>query len=364
MSFSGNIGEWSEAYTLFKVLSEKSLYVGDKDLHKITNLIFPVIKVLRTEKSEQNLEYVLDSDIVVISSDQTEICRIKVSEFTNYASKTFELLKQQKKSGGKGAFELPEIEKFLRRIQCSSIKASSSVKTDITLVIHDTKTNQTPHLGFSIKSQLGGASTLLNAGKTTNFTFKLNGATSEIMEDINAISTRSKIRDRMSALKAQGVSFEFSGASNQVFYNNLVLIDSQMPKIVSELLLEYYNSSESKLSEIVKTIEKANPLGFDTSSNHKFYSYKIKRLLTDIAVGLMPNTIWNGIYDATGGYLIVKETGDIVCYHLYNRNEFEDYLLNNTKFETASSTRHKFGSVFMFNEEYYLNLNLQIRFIK
>ena len=31
----------------------------------------------------------------------------------------------------------------------------------------------TPTLGFSIKSQLGGVSTLLNAGKTTNFVYEI-----------------------------------------------------------------------------------------------------------------------------------------------------------------------------------------------
>jgi len=31
----------------------------------------------------------------------------------------------------------------------------------------------TPTLGFSIKSQLGGNSTLFNAGKTTNLTFSI-----------------------------------------------------------------------------------------------------------------------------------------------------------------------------------------------
>ncbi|MFZ3272683.1 MAG: HpaII family restriction endonuclease, partial [Lutibacter sp.] len=71
-----------------------------------------------------------------------------------------------------------------------------------------------------------------------------------------------------------------------------------------------------------------------------------------------------GIYDATGGYLIVKENGEVLCYHIYNRNEFEDYLLNNTKLDTASSSRHGFGEIYKNNGELYFNLNLQIRFIK
>ena len=90
----------------------------------------------------------------------------------------------------------------------------------------------------------------------------------------------------------------------------------------------------------------------------------MKRFLTDVALGMMPSKVWSGKYDSTGGYLIVKENGDVLCYHIYNRNEFENYLLNNTKLDTASSSRHDFGEITKENGQLYFKLNLQIRFIK
>lgn len=116
--------------------------------------------------------------------------------------------------------------------------------------------------------------------------------------------------------------------------------------------------------QLVESIEKANPLNFNQEFNHEFYSYKTKRFLTDIALGMMPATVWTGQYDATGGYLVVKEDGDILCYHIYNKNDFENYLLNNTRLETASSNRHDFGSIYEEDGEFFFKLNLQIRFIK
>ncbi len=77
---------------------------------------------------------------------------------------------------------------------------------------------------------------------------------------------------------------------------------------------------------------------------------------------MTPSKVWNGIYDATGGYLIVKENGDVLCYHIYNRNQFEDYLFQNTKLETASSSRHEFGKIYSEDGKIYFKLNLQIRF--
>lgn len=62
------------------------------------------------------------------------------------------------------------------------------------------------------------------------------------------------------------------------------------------------------------------------------------------------------------GYVIVKEDGDVLAYHIYNRGAFETYLLNNTKLERGSTSRHGFASIYKDNGKYYINLNLQIRF--
>ena len=74
--------------------------------------------------------------------------------------------------------------------------------------------------------------------------------------------------------------------------------------------------------------------------------------------------VWSGQYDATGGCLVVKDNGEVLCYHIYNRNEFEDYLLNNVKLDTASSSRHEFGKIYEEEENLFFKLNLQIRFLK
>lgn len=144
----------------------------------------------------------------------------------------------------------------------------------------------------------------------------------------------------------------------------MVLIDSLLPEILAHIIFEFYSGRFSCLKDIVNEISSKNPLNFDTENEHKFYEYKIKRLLTDSALGMMPSKVWDGKYDSTGGYLVVKEDGDVLCYHLYNKNEFENYLINNTKLETASSTKHKFGEIYKDEKGLFFKLNLQIRFIK
>lgn len=354
----GNKGEWSEIYTLLKVISDKQLFVGDSNLNKIETLIFPIIKVLRDE-TNGTFEFSYENDLVIIKNGEEEI-RISVLEFQKQAH--FLLTKLKEKTNA--TFSIPEIESFINSFNSHSLKAKSSVKSDIKIVIHDQRTGTKPELGFSIKSQLGGASTLLNAGKTTNFIFKINNLTltqNQILE-INEIETRSKIKDRIEKITEFGGSLEFQKTESSVFGNNLVLIDSVLPKIIAESLHLFFTSPFSTIVELTNQISLKNPLGFNFETNHPFYSYKIKRFLTDIALGMMPSKVWTGELDATGGYLVVKENGEVLCYHIYNRNEFEDYLFANTKLETASSTRHEFGKVYEENNQLYFKLNLQIRF--
>ena len=91
----------------------------------------------------------------------------------------------------------------------------------------------------------------------------------------------------------------------------------------------------------------------------------MKVLLLDTALGMTPAKEWNGVYDANGGYLVVRKDGEIVCYHFYNRNDVEDYLYGNTRFERASRSRYNFGLLYRGEDDStYIKLNLQIRFKK
>lgn len=267
-------------------------------------------------------------------------------------------------NGLKGTFSIPEIEAFMASINCQTLKAKSTSKTDIRIVIHDQRINQNAELGFSIKSQVGKDSTLLNAGKTTNFVYQIlgfKGSVSDIKR-INEIDSRSKIKDRFEEVKKLSSGLKFISINHDVFKNNLVLIDSLLPNILAEVVKQFFSGGISTLFALTEEINAKNPLGYDTQFSHTFYEYKIKRFLTDVALGMMPSKVWSGIYDATGGYLIVKEDGEILCYHIYNRNQFEDYLFHNTKLETASSKRHEFGTIYSEDGNFFFKLNLQIRF--
>lgn len=359
MAISGNRGEWSEVYALFKLLSEGKLYAADSNLNRIPGIIYPIIKILRKETNSE-FEFLLNNDLVIISGGSTH--QIPVSTFTEYADF---LLGKIKTAPKQGSFEISEIESFMQSYESISIKAKSLDKSDIKIKIHDHTTAICPTLGFSIKSRLGSPSTLLNPGKTTNFIYSIKDVNipNRRIEEINQME---RTRDRIDAIIDMGGKFVFSTTENKTFSNNLSLIDSELTNIIAEMLYLFYSTSASFIKDAIEEITIKNPLGYDLEQNHPFYLYKIKRFLTDVALGMTPAKVWNGNYDATGGYLIVKEDGDIVCYHIFNKNQFENYLIENTKFDSASRSRYKYGEIYTDSNtgEQFIKLNLQIRFIK
>ena len=360
MALTGNKGEWSEIYTLLKLLGEGKVYAGDQNLNKIHNLFYPIIMILRQEK-EGNFNYKLeDKDVVIQTPDGEELLRISASVFLTEAEK---LLKAINESDG--AFAIPQIEIFMNSIHCHSLKAKSTDKTDIRIILHDRRTKMNSEMGFSIKSQLGGDSTLLNASKATNFNFKIEGvsiSTNDIAS-INSLNPkRNKVIDRVNAIKNKGGRLIFDKMDNSTFRNNLIMLDGDLPVIIAHLLLEQLDSSVSTLKELTDLITKTNPLGYDTEQASPFYAYKIKHLLTSAALGMMPATAWNGKFDANGGYLVVKKDGEILCYHFYDRNRFEDYLFSNAYLERSSTSRHEYASIINENDgTLSFKLNFQVR---
>ena len=355
---SGNKGEWSEFYTFCYLLDSGKLVVADRNLEPSDDTYLPIVKIIRPEKGKMK-GYVPDGekDIVEITMGEEIIDTVPKSEFR----KTLKVVYDKSVSGsGVGAFSIPEIVPFLKKIYCDKIKADPLHKEDINIQLFDINTGQKPIQGFSIKSYIGNDPTLLNAGKTTNFRFKIEDCSDELMNKINAIETRTKIVDRMDLLTSQ-CRISFDRTEDERFEKNLRMVDSSMPEIVSELLLIHYTKGIVRMTDAVKELEKRDPLKMDIPG---FYEYKVKSLLRSIALGMIPSEPWHGKEDANGGYIVVKDNGDVVCFFLYNRNEFEQYLLDCTKFERASTTRHDYLRVYESKGDYYIDLNLQIRFFK
>jgi len=339
------------------------VYAADEYVNRLEDIYFPILKIIRPDEENQDVDYATGNTIRIYRNGQL------LGEVSNdVVAKNADILFDRIFEGTddeKGAFEIPEIDGFLDDMKIKQIKAPAGDKVDIRMQIHDIKTGHDPVSGFSIKSDLGMPPTLLNAGKNTRFRYEILGINDKDMDEINAIDKsvdKEYMKARMDALFKRASSVRYSGMLSDTYEDNLMMIDSMLPEIYGDFILYHYMTMQYPhidCETLCKVLEENNPLGYRKGN---IYTYKIKKLLCASALGMTPGKEWDGNEAATGGYIIVKRDGDVVCYHLYNRNFFEDYLLKNTTIDRPSASRYDYAYVFKENGHYYIDLNIQIRF--
>lgn len=374
---TANKGEWSELYALYKLLVEQNLFPINQAQNVGERLRMPIMSILRYTEEDLAAEYRIDDDGEIhINANGKKVIEIKKADIITYTSKLFEKITQ----GGASTFAIPSIDEFRIKTCCPKIKCFSKTlengfkdKSDLYIVIHDSFTGQTPKLGFSIKSEIGNPPTLLNASGITNFEYRLSkNLPQEEVDRINSICTKkgsADIQGRVKAIVETGISLNFFTISpnkngESIFLENLILIDSSMPEILAYLLKLGYLGNTKKLDELTDKLAAENPLGFPMKSNKKYYEAKVKRFVADVALGMVPSQAWDATPQASG-MLVVKDSGDIDCFHIIYKAALEDYLFHDLKFETPSASRHDFGYIYTCEDgNQYFKLNLQLRFIR
>ncbi|PIZ30754.1 MAG: HpaII family restriction endonuclease [Alphaproteobacteria bacterium CG_4_10_14_0_8_um_filter_53_9] len=353
-----NKGEWSEFYAFLKLLGEGKLFAADEDLN-VTEEYYNLTNILRQlESSKTFAVFHILSDVGVVSvviPNKSDV-DVEQERFLEYAN-----LLLKKILSAKGSFLVPELNDFRKELGYPKVKEMSDKKKDITLTALDVATGRQEVLGFSIKSKLGGDPTLFNPSKSTNFIYELETISPLTDDAINSLN-QMKIKKSMSKLLGGGAKLKFSNLSSDVFSDNLKMVDFYMDKILGEVVKLYYSSSPKDLSSLIKLVTDANPLNLSPTLAARFYTHKLKEFLVNCALGMTAAKIWQGFFDANGGYIVVKEDGNILCYHAYNWDKLKSYLLKYSYLETPSTGKHDFGKIYRENGRLYVKLNLQIRF--
>lgn len=355
MAGSKNKGDWSEFYVLLYLLGTRKLYAADEHLEKMDKYFFPIRKILRDDEPKTHVEFIL-----------SEIDRVKIylnSELTREMSSREFLLEARQLYRdilrGKSSFSIPHAEEFLDKLSLRRLAAPSSAVTDITVELHDTYTGIDQIMGFSIKSYIGARPTLLNASEATNFIFEISGLSGSEAQAVNSLQGKEKIMDRFQKIHDLGGKLHYLRPANDVFFGNLMMIDSRMHEILACLLEYSYRTNEKNFRKIISYLEATNPLHF---AREGLYEYKFKQFLCAKALGMNPSRKWTGEDEANGGYIVAKANGDVLAYHLYNRDKFKQYLFDQTELDRGSTTRHNYATIFEENGKLYIRLNLQIRF--
>ena len=359
-----NKGEWAEAYTFVRLLGEGQIYAADENLNKIDERFYTIFKIF-----QDNIRtyYEIDSDNQKINIIDFEGNIIGSRDSIDFMEKADEFLEYIKEGEG-SSFELSELSEFFNGLGIYKLKGSSNKKEDIKMEVLDLKLNRPKILNYTIKSFLGRAPTLFNASKdNTNFLFKIKGLSDEDMQELNHKKRKERFMKILEEYQNQTYQIEFiEKEDNKTLYQNLRLIDSNLPKIIAFILFYYFSHRRvTSISDLTNHLIEYNPLNLDDSEKDNFYKKKIIDFLLAVSFGLMPASRWNGHYENNGGMISVLSNGDILCHHIFYDNlSLKNYLFNHTKLDSpdAKISRNDYGYIFKENGEFFFKLNLQVRF--
>lgn len=376
MSIKGktaNKGEWAEIYVLCRLLGEGRLYSADNHLEKIPGSYVEILKIIREEIAGAITEYRrdLEGGTVEISTRDGQSVVVAASEFEENASCFFKYLNDV---SGRAVVASDKMCDFLDLVKVTKPKAPSlqsagsfGGKSDIVINMRDSKTTLVSTMGFSIKSQFASAPTLYNAGTSTQFLFELRGMTDELMDEFNGLKKNDGNRDWQACAalyKREGMEAAFLRTENPVTSDNMLYIRESMTALMACIykhrLLE--DTSCQSLHEICRWLKERNPLSYPDTN---LYEKVLKDFLFASFAGMTGGTRWDGTEQINGGYIVVKPSGEVLCYHSSDREQFRDYLLRQTYIEYVSCKKFRWGYVKRDEQgRYILPLNGSVRFCK
>jgi DNA (cytosine-5)-methyltransferase 1 len=335
-----NKGEWSEFYAFLRLLIDEYLSFGNKE----GNPLAEYVVVFKLKHNHTDIEYLKNEGNIEIHDAHGKIINtLTTKELVEQIS--IEEIYQTIKSTKGSSFLLPKVQEYFELLKIGSFKGSSYSKGDLNIAFSHSNLQYLSQ-DINLKSNIGSLPTLLNASSATNFIFRINNFDAGI-DTINDIKTKYKIRDRILRIYELNSHLEFVKCEQEVHSNNLKKVDSLMPEILAKILIKYYSGEGSRISDLV------------TEENEVC---RVKDYLKAVLLGMFSSKKWDGNYTANGSILIRKQ-GDLVLYHVIKDDILKDYLFYNTKLDTPSSTRHRFGNLYKEGNQSLVKLNLQIRFI-
>lgn len=353
VNHSMNKGEWAELYCLFKTISDARLVLSCHDLSTSGEYLDVVGGLIHRDSNQGSMEYTIEGERIVFQNEHQNLA-ISKNDFLHVSQLIQEVLFEKHTK----TFSLPHVQQFMQMLGTRKLKSHSFEKSDAHFAIPSDFHPNHELLGFSIKSFVANNPTLVNASGATNFIFQVDDNTNYTVD-----YSQLKAKKLIKRLHDDNAHLHFISAESDVYTKNLMRIDTVLPNILAEALKIYYASTLRYLHDIVEILAVQNPLKFDDVS---LYEYKIKEFLFNSCVAVFPDKVWNGERSVDGGCIIVTHSGDLRTFYIVRSHylsEFKHYLYHKSYFDTASTTRHKFGKIYRdeVSNQRRVKLNLQVR---
>lgn len=368
---TGNTGEFSEPYVVARLLIDGQVPVVSRT-NQLSGAIISISGIKREEKAGRVVYIQREDDCYRCVVNDSEQSARSYGELQELADALLDDIRVKKPGPdgrvGSKAFYCPSAEGLLAALSFEVLKAKSDDKSDLRMNIKDPfSVNGYREAGFSIKSRLGGAASLSNSGATV-FRYNLYSDPQSSLSDLSLSECTGKDLIRK-LISLPGFRYEYRGVENPIYRENLRMIDSFFEPMLAAALFHSYHVVGG---DFVSVIE--NPMFVSDvrnicqrDDNSGFFMHKFKDFLKQSALGMQPSKQWLGSNEVTGGALIVRSDGQVVCLCTDKDSDFRDYLFDECHFDTPSSGEgdQKLCSIHRDDSgAFFIRLSLQIRFRK
>ncbi len=367
-----NRGEWGEPYAALRLLGDRKLFLSDENGDANPDEWMEILKVVRQETSDRLVTYScnvnnIDIDIEV---NNRYVSSIPAEHFLRVA----ELLKADICGASGRSFNVSdEVLDFINGAEMQHLKAKSVEKSDIFISARDPRNSIVrENIGFSIKSEFGENPTLFNTAKASAAKYRVDGMNDQLMDEINAMvdsKGHASVTGRCSAIRDNGCVLSFIGyeraarAGCCAFQENLDQINPRLPDVIERMMWNHFmeGQTEIDIANVTNRIVRENPCNISLGESK--YPYMIKMFLYSAYCGMTASTLWDGRSNVKGGYITVKETGEVVANYALESESFKNFLFSHCylDFPSTDQGHGDYGRVYKENGEYYFKLNFQIR---
>lgn len=367
-----NRGEWGEPYLILRLLGYKKLVMADENGNPNPKEWMEVLKIVRYEPKDRVVTYHRNevSDDIEIEINSVYVTSVRTEEFRHMA----DLLRADIAGAAGRSFNVSEkVVKFLREVEIKHMKAKSVEKSDIFLDTRDPRSSIVrENIGFSVKSEFGEKATLFNTARASAVKYKIGGMSVKLMNEINSMvdsNGHAAVSDRCRAIRDNGCSLDYVGYENAVrakceaFRENLELINPYLPAVIQRILWNHFMEKQNDVDIDLVTQRIVNENPCEISRPEIRYPYMMKMFLYSAYCGMTASTVWDGKSTVKGGYITVKETGDVVANYALESEEFKSFLFKHCylDFPSTDQGHGAYGEVYAENGDFYFKLNFQIR---
>lgn len=372
--FKATKRELGEIYAFFRLLADGSVYMGTPQVQKDMNRCWPVALIQREEHDGTRRYYIEETEVRMVSGEvdrsgqfvpkeEVEPVTFPRTDFGEAADYVLDILKH---SSGEEV-EVPDgLEGFLDAVRIYDLEAKTDDRTDFKVAFWQ---KDAPLTGFCVRCRLSPMNPLLDGGRTANLKLEQTGVKFAVptVNKVNALpESPNEVAERMLMIERLGGVLKYSDVADRVFRCNLLMIDLHFPRMLAEMVRLMHLEGITRVAELTERIKELNPLKIkdELIQKHGFYEYKMKQFLLALALGMRPAKIFRGTDSAVEGMLLVDGQGDLLCYHQSYRQDFAEFLYQNTRFEKGALEKDKYGFLERENGSWYFKLNVKIGLVK